>query len=499
MKKHYVRDMALLVAVSTLFLASTVASARQLGSVAASSVMDRPPPLQTPLSAGDPKGNAVFTRQRQGAGVTAVTSGNNYWGLRSDSSCCLQATNPGTLSNTEIPSGQSMDNTGGIISDSTNQGTITGGTLSGAITNTLGTISGSTNQGTITGGTLSGVITNTGTLQNIGLAPGARVDGGTITGSLSASGTATVANALLDVSNVPAGVVIVQGCMVTLRTVANNPGLDLTTAVTDAGGRIDPDLPLLQSASGQGESVAALFMATTRSVLSDTSFTVNTAAEGSMLIRANSLGGTIVPLVAEQVITTTGANGLEVLPTGGIKSTQDGIAITLAPTAYDATSWGSLGLDIENHAGGVMIVSLSQSTLFAARFDLLAMSGQAAVSQNLQVGAEGDSNQPETFRYTITYPDGTLHRLQPSLHDPGAFSTAMQNFGLSYTMNNSITELLDGSGNVLLRFVPSYQFEPSPSGTTGTSFLPSGDVNGDGRPDYYMITPEGKQLLYFLP
>jgi len=534
MKKQYLRDMALLAVSSTLLLASTFASAGQLNpaaeTAAATNVEVSSFPMQSQSGGENTKGSGVFSGQRQGGGgATALNSGNIAWGLRStgtDSSCCLQATNTGTLSGTQIPTGQSMDNSGGIISNSTNQGTITGGTLSGAITNTLGTISNATNQGTIAGGTLSGTITNTlgtianaanqgtitggtlsgtiantGTLQDIRLAPGARIDGGTISGSLAASSTATVANALLDVSNVPAGVVIVQGCMVTLRTVASNPGLDLTTAVTNADdGRINPDSPLLQSASGPGESVATLFGTATRSVLSDTSLAVSTAADGTMLIRANSLGGTIVPLVPEQVLTTTGVNGLEVLSTGGIRTTQNGIAITLAPTAYDATSWGSLGLDIENHAGGVMVVTLSPSTLLAARFDLLAVPGPAAASQNLQVGVEGDSTQPESFRYTVTYPDGTLQRLQPSLHDPAAFSTAMQDFGLSYTMNSSsITELLDGSGQVLLRFVPSYQFEPPPSGTTATSFLPSGDVNGDGHADYHMITPAGKQLLYFLP
>jgi hypothetical protein len=350
------------------------------------------------------------------------------------------------------------------------------------------------------GKTLSGDIT---------LGQGARIDGGTVTGTLTGLGEgATITNAVIDVTSV-SGVTFGYGCKVTQTTVDANPGMDLTGMISEPGQVVEPDVVFLLDAMGRGRTVIEVIEELLQTVLGDETAAAQADAEGTITLSAQALGDVVAPGKVESVTTGSQPDGVEMSRTGELVLTRDRVVITMAPAWFDTASLKrtlkDAGLDCHVSRQGVMLIEGAGREKVALRPDSTAIryrgSGNKFESVSAPVRLRSDPKNPESPYFVLTYPDGTAQRGMPFVYDLGAFKEFMETNGVNYFVSSStgvITVL--GQNNVTLwKGMPSYTLLSPPTGASGITFELAGDLNRDGRRDIYMITDKGKQAIYTLP
>jgi len=111
-------------------------------------------------------------------------------------------------------------------------------------------ITGNVSNVVVTAGQL---VTNMGVINSVELAAGSIVDGGTVTGAITGSGT--LKNARIDATSIDPSVIVGQGSKVTARTVSNVSDLVLTDALRDDQGMLQLSQPLVVEDDGNELSV----------------------------------------------------------------------------------------------------------------------------------------------------------------------------------------------------------------------------------------------------
>ena len=400
-------------------------------------------------------GNAAvvqsFTATKQSSGETIVTS---------NATIGSNATNTGNVKNIIIKTGVAIANTGGTITDVT-------------------------------------------------LSSDASIDGGTVSGILIGDSDATITNALIDITSI-SDVTIGPGCKVTVDTITNISGLDLTGAITDIDGVIDPNAPFFIDDADNELTLGDLMIGSVNNLLMDSTTEMEIDPDGTITMSAQSLGGIVVSAKIMSVVTTSEPDGVTLSPSGELVIFKSGIATTLAPASDDLEAFESglnnLGVsgDIQNN--GVIIVECSGDKKLALRFNNFAQkTGLSARSASATAFATftviGDPNDLEGYYILATYPDETTQSLPPFIHDLNQFKETMKTYSFNYKIipASGVIELLDSSGMVLWKGIPDYVMFNSPTEVTGISFENAGDLNGNGLSDLYMITKTGKQVIYTLP
>jgi hypothetical protein len=103
----------------------------------------------------------------------------------------------------------------------------------------------------------------------------------------------------------------------------------------------------------------------------------------------------------------------------------------------------------------------------------------------------------------VTYGDGLTQKLQPFVAAPGLFaSLAARHIAIEVNRNTGIMTV-NGAA-----FRPSYFIEPLDAATQafwnaskdaqGLAYR-EGDLNGDGRADYEVVSSAGTQVVYAVP
>jgi hypothetical protein len=351
-----------------------------------------------------------------------------------------------------------------------------------------------------TGKTLSGDIT---------LGQGARIDGGTVTGTVTGQGEgATITNAVIDLMSV-SGVTLGSGCKVTQATVNANPGMDLTGVISGPDGLVDPNAVLLLDETVGELTVRALIGELVKDALQDETVSIQVDGDGTLVIFAQALGGVIVPAKVESVATCSWPDGIEVSRTGELVMKKDRVVITMAPAWLDPVSLAgaleTLGFEQHSAENGFAVIQVAGNKSVALRPDITARMphdpGGHFRSLSTPVRLEGDLNDPDNSHFSITYPDGTVQRILPFVYDLERFREFMEANGVNYLLDSStgLISLLDSNDLPVWRGMPSYTILNPPAGATEIAFKPAGDLNKDGLPDIYVITDKAKQAIYTLP
>lgn len=364
------------------------------------------------------------------------------------------------------------------------------------------------NLGTINGGRLAGTIVNVGEISEVTLEDGGEIRGGRITGTLSASGNATISNAILDVTALGNGIILGAGCRLTEDAVRYLAGFDLSGIVTGTNNILDVEIPLLLDENENELTVVNLLEEIVKSVLEDSQAAAEIEGGGGLRFHAPILGNAFVVGKPATVITAAAgeADGITYNSTGGFRFVSKGIAVTMVPASYESSSFDGemsrLGITYTTDTDGVMTVSQGNGTRLSARFNFFTTKPDNGNGNSaLLLSSEGDPTDHLNFHYLVTYSDGTMQKILPAVHDMAAFSTALQQARVSSTIASETGYIAvnDINGNEIFRFIADYVLEEVPSDVAGVSILPAGDQNGDGLTDYSLITSAGKQLLYSIP
>lgn len=394
--------------------------------------------------------------------------------------------NTGSIQNPIIQAGVDLDNQGGTIIGGTNSGTIVGGTLEGELDNSCGSLEG-----------------------DITLACGSKVDGGTITGTLTGqqNDSPIITNAVINTDTI-SDVVIGNGCIITEGTAKKNPGMNLMDTIS-YGDTIMTDVPLILEDNGATKSVNDNITDTVNSVLG----VIDTQAQGEengciTIASDDGMGDTLIPAAVVSIITTDQPDSVSLTSTGEILVVGNGLAMTLAPMPVDQQGFQDALLDVGASGDigddGVVIAVLPGGEKLAIRFDNVAQNGGTFQfnSQTASFSLTGDTAQPETLMILVTYPDGTVQKMPPFIHHLAMFKQVMESTpGITYNIAPStgiITIFNDADGQTLWRGIPGYALLDPPDFIIGLKFESAGDVNGDGLDDFYVVTCLGKQVVYTL-
>ncbi len=390
----------------------------------------------------------------------------------------------------------------------TSNGSFTGVVVDegGTVVNS-GTLTDLTNNGTVTGGTLSGFVINTGSLSNVTLVSGTVVDGGNVSGTVSGSGE--IRNALVAATTL-GNVTLGRGVVLTEVTAENNPGLDLGALVTNLQGEKDPDMEFFQNGTGDRQTLSDLIARGVDDFMGNSDTEVEPLANENIAIINEDFGELKVLSTLRSVVTSDGTDALEMTQAGELLIVRSGIAVTLVPAPVDRSSFlgGLLGIGILGTIDpyGVVTFKAPGGERFALRFDFTARldPAQSRVGEGAQTAtfvAEGSPAFRETYRLKAIYPDGTLQFLPPYIHAPGSFREIADSRGLNYRIDSftGIILLFDENNNLSWRGIPDYILYDPPAGTTGSELTAVGDLNGDGRVDFGLITTSGAQPIYTLP
>lgn len=197
-------------------------------------------------------------------------------------------------------------------------------------------------------------------------------------------------------------------------------------------------------------------------------------ADGSTLIIVNELAITMVT-AADEVVEF--AEAIQLAGTGGFT------------TAIAAN--GQVGLN-ETSSGAV----------FSSLFSSAALTSGTAVSNTAFEAPTGDP-AASTYRFVVTFKDGTRQEILPAISDT-AFFTSVQNAGFTI-----LVDRVTGGINIAgFSFRPDYFLTPlstddalyltSNADTSGVAYR-AVDANGDGTTDYQVLTANGVQTVYGLP
>lgn len=255
-----------------------------------------------------------------------------------------------------------------------------------------------------------------------------------------------------------------------------------------------------------GGSVAAVLQQGLNA-MSATDFTVDVdAITGAMRVRtgaeAFAATSTAVRLVPASI-----PEGVNYLADGRAVAVADGVAIELAPAAADILGFAAAaekaGFPASFRSNGSVGLALANNQRFSGTFAFDSLGTATGTCGAISfINPTGAVNTPG-YAFTMACANGIRQRLQPFIDHEG-FYDAVANAGLRVSTDRNTGLITIGTVG---RFKPSFFVDPlktadqtylTQNGTNGLAFR-SKDVNGDGRPDYEVISATGVQVLYGAP
>ncbi len=375
-------------------------------------------------------------------------------------------------------------------------------------------ITGNVSNVVVTAGQL---VTNRGVINSVELAAGSTVDGGTVTGAITGSGT--LKNARIDATSIDPSVIVGQGSTVTSSTVSNVSGLVLTDALRDEQGMLQLSQPLVVEDDGSELSVLDIAKAAIDELFGNenTDFS-NGTDDGTVELSNPDIEDLVVPIAPISVETTDEPDSVSIANAHGeFIIISNGIKTTFMPAAADLAAFQA-GID----ASGAVSDLLSDGSVsiqfngssFSLRFSLVAslppsspISIAALTTGEATFSEQGTLSDPATYRVLIHYPDGITQEVLPAIHDINVFDAWLAAGGFAAIINGLDGTILFQDRGFLVtkdvdvwRGIPSYGLlPPVPAAPGSVDFLSTTDLNGDGIGDIYFDTDTSRQVIYGLP
>lgn len=212
-------------------------------------------------------------------------------------------------------------------------------------------------------------------------------------------------------------------------------------------------------------------------------------------------------VVSSNVVASTFPEGIVMRPDGSVVITSQRIASVVVPASYDPINMfadlRSLGTVSVDATGNVTIVRPGV-LYFSGTFDFTGTitGGAPVASTSLTPSGGGDASNPN-FVYTVTYRDGTRQTIQPFIAADN-FVASVRGRGLSIAIARN-TGVITVEG---MRFRPDYFVDAHDTQSRawweahkdadGLAYRLV-DANGDGLPDYEVLSDTGVQVAYRLP
>ena len=186
------------------------------------------------------------------------------------------------------------------------------------------------------------------------------------------------------------------------------------------------------------------------------------------------------------------------------------LAITLVPAPNDVIEFaeaiqlaGTGGFTtLVSANGSVSLTETASGAVFSSLMSSAALGTGTAASSTTFTAATGDP-AASSYRFVVTYKDGTRQEILPSVADT-SFFTSVQNAGFAVLVDRVTGGLTIGGFN----FRPDFFLIPlttddaiyltTNADTSGVAYR-AVDANGDGRTDYQVLTASGVQTVYGLP